>query len=125
MAVPGASAVAAAASIAGFPVDTFSFLGFVPTSVAEKTDFLRNALRYEVSHRTVVFFEAPDRVRDTLHILAALDGSGSSTSTGTTEIAVGREMTKLHEELFRGTLPGAWKVLFVYLDYTYRTYRSS
>ncbi len=105
VAVPGASAVAAAASIAGFPVDKFSFFGFVPTSAADKTEFLRTVLRYEVSHKTVVFFEAPDRVRDTLHLLAALDdGSGSG---GGTEIAVGREMTKLHEELFRGTLLGA------------------
>ena len=62
---------------------------------------MRNVIRFEVPQKTVVLFEAPDRIKDTLTALAAIEQDGA------TKICIARELTKIHEEAFRGSLSGA------------------
>jgi 16S rRNA (cytidine1402-2'-O)-methyltransferase len=89
--IPGPSAVIALLSISGLPTDRFSFEGFSPTARGARAAML-SALRG--ADRTVVFYESPRRVVAFLReIAAALDDP---------EVAVGRELTKLHEEVLRG-----------------------
>ena len=90
--VPGPSALTAAVAISGFPGDGFLFLGFLPRRRKERQESLRKAAASTVS---LVLFEAPHRLRATL---ADLD-----TVLGDRSLAVCRELTKLHEEVFRGT----------------------
>jgi len=92
-ALPGASAVLTALGVSGFPADQFVFLGFPPSKPAARRRWLE-ALAPE--ERTVVFFEAPHRVRQTLSAMLAIIGDRP--------VAVGRELTKLHEEVLRGTV---------------------
>ncbi|HKZ74505.1 MAG TPA: 16S rRNA (cytidine(1402)-2'-O)-methyltransferase, partial [Steroidobacteraceae bacterium] len=92
--VPGASAVTAALSVAGLPVDRFCFEGFLPASAGE-----RRARLGELSHeaRTMVFFEAPHRIAASLEALAAVFGAER-------EAVLARELTKAFETIYRGTL---------------------
>jgi 16S rRNA (cytidine1402-2'-O)-methyltransferase len=92
--IPGVSAVATALSVCGFPGDRYLFLGFVPRKGAERQRLLARAAAEEW---TVVFFEAPTRLAALLADLAALCGPAR-------EAAVARELTKMHEEIRRGTL---------------------
>jgi 16S rRNA (cytidine1402-2'-O)-methyltransferase len=92
--IPGPSAVAAALSAAGIPADRYLFLGFLPRKGAERSRLLARAAAEEWS---VVFFEAPTRLTALLTELAAVAGPGR-------RAMVGRELTKLHEELRSGTL---------------------
>ena len=90
--IPGVSAVTAALSVAGFSADRFVFLGFPPRRRPDRTARLIDAARPE---QTIVLFEAPHRLRATLADIAdALNDP---------PIAVCRELTKLHEEVWRGT----------------------
>lgn len=91
--IPGASAVMAAVSVAGLVEDGFSFLGFLPRSGRERREAL---VRVQATSDAVVLFEAPGRVAETLADLAK--------SAPTREAIVTRELTKLHEEILRGTL---------------------
>ncbi|HET7038885.1 MAG TPA: 16S rRNA (cytidine(1402)-2'-O)-methyltransferase [Gemmatimonadales bacterium] len=92
--VPGASAVTAALSVSGLPADRYLFLGFPPRRGSERRALLEAAAR---SPWTVVLFEAGPRLADLLDDLAgAADRSRRA--------AVGRELTKLHEEVRTGTL---------------------
>lgn len=89
--VPGPSSVIALLSISGLPTDRFSFEGFPPTKKAA----LQAALEeLRGCGRTVVFFESPRRV------VGFLSELGQSLSEP--EVAVGRELTKMHEEVLRG-----------------------
>lgn len=90
--VPGPSAVLTALVASGLPMDTFTFLGFAPAKAKARADWLA---RMAGEPRTVVFFEAPHRIRETLQELARVAGDR--------EVAVARELTKLHEEVLRGT----------------------
>jgi 16S rRNA (cytidine1402-2'-O)-methyltransferase len=92
-AVPGPSAAVAALSIAGLPVDRFIFEGFLPARAAARAAALR---RLADEERTTVFYEAPHRLLKTLR--AVVEELGPER-----HLAVARELTKLHEELFRGT----------------------
>ncbi len=93
---PGPSAVTAALSIAGLPADAFHFVGFPPRVGKARRVALGEAARHR---ETLVLFEAPHRLRASLaDILAVL---------GDRRIAVCRELTKLHEEVFRGTVAEA------------------
>jgi 16S rRNA (cytidine1402-2'-O)-methyltransferase len=95
--IPGPSALTAALPLSGLPTDHFLYLGFLPRKAAER----RRALAEVASVRTtLIFFEAPHRLRATL--ADAVDGLG-----GQRRCAVCRELTKLHEEVWRGTLSGA------------------
>ena len=91
--VPGPSAVTAALAVAGFPADAFHFLGFLPRTAKGR----RSALGQASSLRsTLVLFEAPHRLLATLADIAE--------TLGNRRVAVCREMTKVHEEVFRGTV---------------------
>lgn len=92
-AIPGASALIAAFSIAGISGNSFAFLGFVPHKKGRQT-FFESIDSYEIP---VVFYEAPHRIMKTLESLAALP------SADTLTVSVARELTKLHEELVSGT----------------------
>ncbi len=90
-AIPGPSAVLTALAVSGLPTDRFAFEGFVPRKGR------RAALeRLARERRTLVFFESPHRVGETLSDLAATFGADR-------RVAVCRELTKLHEEVVRGT----------------------
>lgn len=94
--IPGVSAVTAALSVAGFPADRFVFLGFLPRRRSDRIARLIEAARPE---QTIVLFEAPHRLRATLADIAdTLDDPA---------IAVCRELTKLHEEVWRGAASAA------------------
>ncbi len=91
--VPGPSAVVAALVASGLPTDSFTFLGFPPARGIERRRWLTSLVN---EPRTCVFFEAPHRIRATLEALKA--------ELGDRQIAVARELTKLHEEVIRGTI---------------------
>ncbi len=92
--IPGPSAVVTALAASGLPTDRFAFEGFMPRKPGERARLLK-----ELAHerRTLVFFESPSRVAQTLHDLAAAFGVDR-------RAAVCRELTKLHEEIKRGEL---------------------
>ena len=94
IAVPGASAVIAALSIAGIPTDRFTFEGFVPSRDAARSKAL-DELRREP--RTMVFYEAARRLADTLAAMATAFGESR-------DAAVVCEITKTYERTIRGTL---------------------
>lgn len=91
--VPGASAVIAALSASGLPTSRFHFLGFLPRTASEA-----RAMLDEVSglSATLVLYESPRRLGETLALLREV--------LGPRRAVVARELTKLHEELVRGTL---------------------
>ena len=94
-AIPGPSAVLAALCVAGLPVRRFVFEGFVPRSGGER----RRALeRIASSDITVVLFESPHRIHATLEELESSLGSER-------QVALCRELTKMHEQTIRGTVP--------------------
>jgi 16S rRNA (cytidine1402-2'-O)-methyltransferase len=90
--VPGPSAVVAILSAAGLPADRFVFEGFLPPRAGERRKRLR-ALATE--ERTIVLYEAPHRVQATLADVAEVLGGRT--------IVLGRELTKLHETILRGS----------------------
>ena len=94
--IPGASAILALLSVAALPTSSFTFLGFVPSKANDRIRFFDNVLK---ENRTVVFFEAPHRLQPTLQ---AMKGH-----FGDCHIVVGRELTKVHEEIFRGPVSEA------------------
>lgn len=95
--IPGPSAVTTAIAVSGLPVDRFTFEGFLPRKAGERARALE-ALATEP--RTMVFFEAPHRTRETLE--AMRDAFGPER-----RCAVCRELTKTYEEIVRGTLADA------------------
>lgn len=96
-AVPGASALLAALVVSGLPTDRFVMEGFLPRQGRDRTDRLTEVAR---EPRTVVLYEAPHRLARTLADL--VDACGADRP-----VAVARELTKLHEETWRGTLADA------------------
>lgn len=93
-AVPGASAVTAALSVAGLPADRFVFLGFPPRSGGDRERWLERCAALEW---TGVTFESPRRVADLLE-------DWEARGLGDRRCVVCRELTKLHEELIHGTV---------------------
>ena len=94
--LPGPSAVTAALAAAGVPADRFRFLGFPPRNVKERVDFFQ---RLASERETLVLFEAPHRVRAVLDVLKGL--------LGDRRVVICREMSKVYEEIWRGTLEEA------------------
>ncbi len=90
---PGASALLAALAVAGLPTDRFMFAGFIPVKAAAKKTFLSELQNLRA---TLVFFESPRRLVDSLDAMAEV--------FGTRQAAVCRELTKKFEEVKRGTL---------------------
>lgn len=96
--VPGPSAVTTALAISGLPTDRFIYIGFLPNKAVAR----RRALEAVAGEPgTIVALEAPHR------LLASLEDILNT--LGDRRIAVGRELTKLHEEVFRGTVNQAIK----------------
>jgi 16S rRNA (cytidine1402-2'-O)-methyltransferase len=90
--VPGASAFLCALTVSGLPIHSFVFEGFLPTKKGRKTkiEYLRD------EQRTIVFYESPHRIIKTTSEL--------SSSWGDRKCVMAREITKMFEEIFRGTL---------------------
>ncbi|MET8559396.1 16S rRNA (cytidine(1402)-2'-O)-methyltransferase [Streptomyces flaveolus] len=93
-AVPGPSAVLTALALSGLPVDRFCFEGFLPRKAGERLSRLREVA---AERRTLVYFEAPHRLDDTLAAMAEVFGADR-------RAAVCRELTKTYEEVRRGPL---------------------
>jgi 16S rRNA (cytidine1402-2'-O)-methyltransferase len=93
-AIPGPSALTAALSIAGLATDRFAFEGFLPARAAERRASIERLVH---EARTLVFFEAPHRIVATLADLAQVLGDER-------QAVIARELTKLHETIYRGTL---------------------
>jgi 16S rRNA (cytidine1402-2'-O)-methyltransferase len=92
--IPGPSAITAALAVAGLPTSRFFFEGFHPSRAGERRAELA---RLASETRTLVFFEAPHRIAETLADLVSEFG-------GDRRAVVARELTKTHETLYRGTL---------------------
>ncbi len=90
--IPGPSAVTTALLLSGFPTDRFSFFGYVPRKKGARDRILSEA---GASVGTSIFFESPHRIVKTLEAIGLL--------LGDREVVVAREMTKLHEEILRGS----------------------
>jgi 16S rRNA (cytidine1402-2'-O)-methyltransferase len=88
--IPGPSAVMAALSVSGLPADSFVFAGFAPSRLNDRRRWLEGLAN---ESKTLVFFEAPHRIQRTLTELYEI--------LGERQIVIGREMTKLHEEVVR------------------------
>jgi 16S rRNA (cytidine1402-2'-O)-methyltransferase len=91
--VPGPSAAIAALVVSGLPTDRFAFEGFLPRRAGDRTARLETLAS---DPRTVVFFESPRRIRATLEEARRV--------LGDRRIALARELTKLHEEVLRGSV---------------------
>jgi 16S rRNA (cytidine1402-2'-O)-methyltransferase len=91
--VPGANAALSALVASGLPTDAFLYLGFLPARGGERRTLLEG-LRME--HRTMVFYESPHRIADSLADVGITLGPAR-------KIVLARELTKLHEEFLRGT----------------------
>ncbi len=94
--IPGPSALVAALAASGLPTNSFLYLGYLPRKSSERRDFLRQV---ENLPYTLLFLESPHR------LLAAL--KDLEFSLGDRQIAVARELTKVHEEIWRGTISAA------------------
>ncbi len=92
--MPGPSAVLTALALSGLPVDRFCFEGFLPRKAGERLSRLREVAG---ERRTLVYFEAPHRLDDTLAAMAEVFGAER-------RAAVCRELTKTYEEVRRGGL---------------------
>lgn len=93
-ALPGPSAALAALCVSGLPTDRFAFEGFLPSKAAARLGRLRELARED---RTLLFYEAPHRLLATIADMQAVFGAER-------EVCVARELTKLHETLYRGRL---------------------
>ena len=91
--IPGASALLAGLVAAGIDAQTFTFLGFLPRRGPERAALLDEVA---ASPRATVLYESPNRLNRLLLDLAETAGADR-------QVAVGRELTKLHEEVYRGT----------------------
>ena len=95
--IPGPSAALAALVLSGLATERFAFEGFLPRKGAERKSRLADLIH---EPRTTVLFEAPQRLAETLGDLAKVCGEER-------QVAIAREITKVHEEVFRGTLSEA------------------
>jgi 16S rRNA (cytidine1402-2'-O)-methyltransferase len=95
--IPGPSAAVTALAASGLPSDRFVFEGFLAVKAKERRDRL-NSLKHET--RTLIFYEAPHRLLETLSDLANILGENR-------QIVLARELTKIHEEFWRGTIEDA------------------
>jgi len=89
--IPGPSAVIAALSVSGLPTDAFLFRGFLPHKSKKRRDLLSEI---EGARETVIFYESPHRIAETLQDIFDV--------LGDREIVLTRELTKVYEEILRG-----------------------
>ncbi|MET0398663.1 MAG: 16S rRNA (cytidine(1402)-2'-O)-methyltransferase [Longimicrobiaceae bacterium] len=95
--IPGASALLAALVASGISAERFAFYGFIPRKGGRRTELLEEIAGLPYA---AVLYESPNRTAELLRDLAAAAGSDR-------RVAVGRELTKMHEEFFRGTAADA------------------
>lgn len=91
--IPGPSALVAALSVSGLPTDSFVFVGFAPRKPAKRKQILQE-LKEET--RTLIFYESPKRLLGFMREMTQVMGDRNA--------VVARELTKIHEEILRGTL---------------------
>lgn len=91
--IPGPSAVITALSISGLPTDSFLFKGFLPHKSKKRRDLLRELVDFR---ETLVFYESPHRISETLKDIHEIFRDR--------EMVLTRELTKVYEEVFRGTV---------------------
>lgn len=91
--IPGPSALIAALSVSGLTIKGFTFTGFLPPKRMQRLKALEEL---SIEKRTMVFYEAPHRILDTLQDMYEVLGDRN--------VAVFKEITKIHEEVFRGNL---------------------
>jgi 16S rRNA (cytidine1402-2'-O)-methyltransferase len=91
--IPGASAVITALVVSGLPTDQFIYVGFLPRRKGQRQRLLTSIA---AEPRTIVAFETPHRLRDTLGDIEEI--------LGDRRISICRELTKVHEEIFRGRI---------------------
>jgi len=94
--IPGPTAIAAALSASGITGNSFLFLGFLPRRQGERHRLLNSLISFD---RTIIIFESPHRVLKTLNELALFWGDRN--------ISVCRELTKLYEEIYKGSVSQA------------------
>lgn len=94
--IPGPSAPIAALAASGLPTDSFLYLGYLPRKSADRREMLRSVSELPY---TLIFLETPQRLLEALEDLLSV--------LGEREMAAARELTKLHEEIFRGTISAA------------------
>ncbi|HXX99895.1 MAG TPA: 16S rRNA (cytidine(1402)-2'-O)-methyltransferase [Candidatus Limnocylindrales bacterium] len=98
--VPGPAALLTALAASGLPNDEFLFLGFLPARSGERQRALE---RLRIEEHTLIFYEAPHRIADTIADAAAI--------LGDRQACLAREVTKLHEEFRRGKLTDLFQSL--------------
>ncbi|MDJ0736589.1 MAG: 16S rRNA (cytidine(1402)-2'-O)-methyltransferase [Nostocaceae cyanobacterium] len=98
--IPGASAAVTALSAAGLPTDRFVFEGFLPSKTQQRREQLE---LLKTQQRTIIFYESPHRLQQTLQDLADILGTER-------QIVLARELTKLYEEFWRGEIGEALTV---------------
>jgi 16S rRNA (cytidine1402-2'-O)-methyltransferase len=96
--LPGGNAVLPAVQLSGFPPDKFMFIGFLPKKDKARSDLLKS-----LPETTIVAYESPERLVDTLNSLQSIFGN--------IQIAVCRELTKFHEQVIRGQITEVIKKL--------------
>lgn len=89
--IPGASSVTASLTVSGFPTNKFTFTGFLPKSGAKRK---RELTKLKESDSTIVLFESPHRLIQTLKDIHGIFGN--------IDVVIARELTKIHEETMRG-----------------------
>ncbi len=94
--VPGPASPVAALTVSGLPADSFLFLGYLPRKAADRRKMLEKVAGL---HYTLIFLETPHRLSESLKDLQAV--------LGDRPMAVARELTKLHEEIWRGRISEA------------------
>jgi 16S rRNA (cytidine1402-2'-O)-methyltransferase len=94
--IPGPSVLVTALVLSGLPADSFYFLGFLPHKAGERRRMLASCLKVT---QTLITFEAPHRINKSLQDMQDV--------LGNRRIVVCRELTKIHEEIFRGTIDEA------------------
>jgi 16S rRNA (cytidine1402-2'-O)-methyltransferase len=100
--IPGPSALITALTVSGLPPDNFLFLGFLPANQTKRIKLLNNILacsKIAIKKPTVIFYESPHRITSSLSDLQNVFGD--------IEIVLTRELTKIHEEIFRGKISEA------------------
>ncbi len=90
--IPGPAALVAGLSASGLPTDAFVFLGFLPAKKGQRRKILES---WKAADATLVFYEAPHRIVETLEDIEE--------TLGPREVVLARELTKVHEEFLRGT----------------------
>ena len=96
VAIPGPSAAIAALSVSGLPTDRFTFTGFLPYRAGARQHLLRSLV---AEKGTIIALEAPHRLKESLNDMLLI--------LGDRRVAICRELTKIHEEVFRGTVNDA------------------